>query len=301
MTHRCWPRLSVLWSFALLSFLAALSQGSATVALKVACIGDSITEGAGLSNPSLESYPAKLGRLLGTNYTVRNYGVSGRTLLKKGDFPYWNEAAYRQSRDWNPDLAIIQLGTNDSKPQNWRYSTNFVADYEALVASYTNLSSRPLIFLCVPCPVYRNGAFDIRPEVVRTNIAPEVRMLGEVLGHPVIDLHTALGGHPEWFPDTVHPNARGMTVMAAVIRTALVGGPRPGTLPALELTRPTPNRTALQWPADWAGFVPQFATVFGATTTIWSVVEQLAVNDGATVRVTNNITGDARFYRLWQP
>ena len=88
-------------------------------------IGDSITEGAGLSNPSLESYPAKLHRLLGPGYEARNYGVSGRTLLKKGDFPYWNENAYRQSREWNPDIVVIQLGTNDSKPQNWRHSTNF--------------------------------------------------------------------------------------------------------------------------------------------------------------------------------
>ena len=73
-------------------------------------------------------------RLLGDGYQVRNYGVSGRTLLKKGDFPYWNESFYRQSRDWNPDIVVIQLGTNDSKPQNWRYGTNYVADWFFLVA-----------------------------------------------------------------------------------------------------------------------------------------------------------------------
>lgn len=47
---------------------------------------------------------------------VRNYGVSGRTLPKKGDYPYWKEAAYNQSRNWGPDVVIIRLGTNDSKP-----------------------------------------------------------------------------------------------------------------------------------------------------------------------------------------
>src|SRR3989442_10639420 len=83
--------------------------------VKIACIGDSITEGAGLSNPAVESYPARLQRLLGTNAVVRNYGVSGRTLLKEGDFPYWKETFFKQRHDWHPDIVIIQLGTNDSK------------------------------------------------------------------------------------------------------------------------------------------------------------------------------------------
>src|SRR6478609_560461 len=65
---------------------------------KIACVGDSITEGSGLSSPSTESYPARLQKLLGTNYNVRNFGVSGRTLLKQGDFPYWKEAAFTNSR-----------------------------------------------------------------------------------------------------------------------------------------------------------------------------------------------------------
>lgn len=70
--------------------LAAFSLLSLTAApIKIACAGDSITEGAGLSNPSTQSYPARLQKLLGTNYNVRNFGGSGRTLLKKGDFPYW--------------------------------------------------------------------------------------------------------------------------------------------------------------------------------------------------------------------
>ena len=49
-----------------------------------------------------------------------------------------------------PDLVIIQLGTNDSKPYNWRYGTNYVADYEELIASYTSLSNAPQVILCPP-------------------------------------------------------------------------------------------------------------------------------------------------------
>ena len=47
--------------------------------LRVACIGDSITEGSG--------YPDNLRMLLGTNYTVGNFGVSGSTVSLKSVNP----------------------------------------------------------------------------------------------------------------------------------------------------------------------------------------------------------------------
>lgn len=52
--------------------------------IRVACIGNSITYGAGLQNPFRDSYPGVLEQLLGTGYDVRNFGISGRTALQKG-------------------------------------------------------------------------------------------------------------------------------------------------------------------------------------------------------------------------
>jgi lysophospholipase L1-like esterase len=288
------------FTFALLIAGSLVTCELAAAPLKVACIGDSITEGAGLSSPSIESYPAKMLRLLGANYEVRNYGVSGRTLLKRGDFPYWNESAYTQSRNWAPDIVVIKLGTNDSKPQNWRFSTNFVADFEALIASYTNLVSHPRVVLCTPCPVYGTGAFDIRPAVVANEIAPMVRELGGRLGLEVVDVHVGMAGHREWFPDTVHPNTRGTTVLAALVRTTLVGGHLVEPPPPLEVTGLTSRRVELRWPTAWAGLVLQSSTALRDTNTVWTVVEQLAVNDSSSVRVTNFSSSAARFYRLRQ-
>lgn len=270
-------------------------------ALKVACIGDSITEGSGLGNPALESYPAKMQRLLGADYQVRNFGVSGRTLLRQGDFPYWKESAFTQSQAWDPDIVTIMLGTNDSKPYNWRYGTNFVTDYEELIAVYTNLPSHPRILLCTPCPVFGAGAYDIKPGTVATNIAPAVRALGARLSLEVVDLHSTLAGHKEWFPDTVHPSTKGTTVLAALFRTALVGNATGGTAPGLAVGLYPANRAVLNWPADQAGWVLQSTTALRDTNTAWTVVEQLAVNDGSAVRVTNSISGAARLYRLWKP
>jgi len=66
--------------------------------VKVACIGNSITYGSGIPDRARDSYPAQLGRMLGDKWIVKNFGVSGRTMLKKGDFPYWKEVAWTEQR-----------------------------------------------------------------------------------------------------------------------------------------------------------------------------------------------------------
>src|SRR5262245_47466097 len=85
-----------------LPIVVALVVGSTLVtvsarAVNVACVGDSITAGSGLPSPSTQAYPAVLGTLLGTDYTVENFGVSGTTMLKNGDFPYWDTPRYTAS------------------------------------------------------------------------------------------------------------------------------------------------------------------------------------------------------------
>jgi len=257
--------------------------------VKIACVGDSITEGSGLSNPALESYPARLQRLLGTNVLVRNYGVSGRTLLKEGDFPYWKEPYFKQSHDWQPDIVIIQLGTNDSKPQNWQFGTNFVAEYEELVASYSSLTSGPKIYVCTPCPVYGNGAYSIRPGIVASSIAPQVRDIAQRLSLDLIDLHTRMAGHSAWFPDTVHPNSKGMAAMAAVMYSALAGGPPVEEPPSAAIRRASTAGVELSWPAPWGGLVLESTTALKATNTVWTVVDSaVPYGDGAWIRQTNS-------------
>ena len=155
--------------------------------------------------------------------------------------------------------------------------------------------------LCTPCPVYGNGLFGINPGVVKTNITPLVRKLAARLGHGLIDMHVAMDGHREWFPDTVHPDSRGTTVMAAVVRNAIVAKSTGEPQVLLAIGRVTPTRAALSWSSDWAGLVLQSTTALQGEGTVWTVVAQVAFNDGMAVRVTNTISGLARLYRLWQP
>lgn len=179
--------------------------------VRVACIGDSITEGGGIETG--KKYPEQLQRLLGAGFEVKNYGVSGRTLLKKGDYPYWNEAKYRDALAWNPQVVIIKLGTNDSKPQNWAYKTEFEADYRALIQSFKTLAAKPAIYLCTPIPVFKDR-WGIRETVVHDEIIPIIKKIAAAEGLKVVDLYTAMTGETALVPDGVHPDATGATIMA---------------------------------------------------------------------------------------
>jgi lysophospholipase L1-like esterase len=44
-----------------------------------------------------------------------------------------------------PDIVIILLGTNDTKPQNWRYKSDFSGDLRDLIRHFATLPSKPKI------------------------------------------------------------------------------------------------------------------------------------------------------------
>ena len=111
--------------FYLFRFSGTAGKAPKPDAIKVACIGNSITDGHGIDLAPRNGYPAQLQRILGNGYNVKNFGVSARTMLNKGDYPYMNELAWRDALAFKPDIVIIKLGTNDSKPENWQYNADF--------------------------------------------------------------------------------------------------------------------------------------------------------------------------------
>jgi lysophospholipase L1-like esterase len=191
--------------------------------VRVACVGDSITQGSGTKgNP----YPKQLQALLGDKWQVSNFGVSGRTLLRKGDFPYWNEKAYQNALAFEPDVVIIKLGTNDTKPQNMKHEAEFLTDYRDLVKSFLELKSKPRVYLCRPVPVIGKGNFTITEENLQILIS-KMDTLAKEMNLEVIDMYAALNGKPELIPDKVHPNATGALEMARTAYTSLTGKPAP--------------------------------------------------------------------------
>lgn len=202
------------------AFLSAQQQVKSKI--RVACVGNSITFGASLSNPARDSYPSVLGQMLGKEYDVRNFGVSGRTMLSVGDLPYVKEAAYARALAFNPDIVVVKLGTNDSKPQNWRYCDDFEKDLQALVDAFAALESSPRILLCTPATAY-NVKGGISDSVIVNGVIPRICRVAERNGLPVLDMHAATEGMEENFPDKIHPNPAGAIVLAKEAYRAITG------------------------------------------------------------------------------
>ena len=185
-------------------------------AVRVACIGNSITFGAGIKNRSRDSYPSVLARMLGDSYWVKNFGVSARTMLNKGDHPYMNEPAYKNALAFNPNIVVIKLGTNDNKSFNWKYKADFMKDAQNMINAFKGLPSQPKIYLCYPSKAYLTGD-GINDDIISKEIIPMIKKLAKKNDLSVIDLHTAMDGMPELFPDRIHPNEKGAQVMAKAV------------------------------------------------------------------------------------
>lgn len=199
-----------------------IRESDYTGPIRLACIGDSITFGYGIKNHETNSYPAQLGDMLGDRWDVRNFGVSGATLLKNGDRPYWNQDAYKKALEFNPDVVVIMLGTNDTKPRNWKYKDEFVGDYIDLINQFRALAARPKIWICYPVPAY-SERWGISEKVITEEVMPLIDEIADKTDVPIIDLHSALSDKAGMFPDEIHPDAEGAKLMAEAICHALTG------------------------------------------------------------------------------
>ena len=193
---------------------------------RIACVGDSITYGATIRDKSHDSYPAQLGTMLGRKYSVKNFGASGYTLQESCDRPYTSHKRYKKSLDFKPDVVLIMLGTNDTKPYNWISTEAFQDDYRQLILSYQELPSSPDVILMPPASVFPENFNPAKPYKIRAGVAGEaakaVRELAKELGLPFIDIHEVTASHPEFFlQDGVHPNELGAKAIARTVYEAL--------------------------------------------------------------------------------
>ncbi len=202
--------------------LADLTQWLGTLkaprqdAIRVACIGNSITDGHGIDMATVNGYPAQLQQLLGSGYQVRNFGVSARTMLNKGDHPYMKELAWRDAKAFRPDVAIIKLGTNDSKPENWQYGSEFEQDLRQMLAELKGAK----IYLCTPIPAFKS-TWNISDSVIVNNIIPIIQKVAKKEKLQVVDLHTLFADPALVQGDGIHPNEKGARHMAEIIADAI--------------------------------------------------------------------------------
>ena len=207
-------------------------------AIKVACIGNSITDGHGIDFAPANGYPAQLQKLLGKDYWVKNFGVSARTMLNKGYYPYMNEMAWKDALAFKPDIVIIKLGTNDSKPENWQYNAEFKQDLQQMITTLRPdllkpakkgkknkkqaiKNEGPQIFLCTPIPAFK-PSWNINDGIITNNIIPIQQEVAKEYNLQVIDLHSLFGDDKDtMLGDGIHPNGKGAQKMAQIIADAI--------------------------------------------------------------------------------
>lgn len=184
--------------------------------IKVACVGNSITYGAGIVNRDKNSYPAQLQAYLGEKYEVRNFGRNGATALLKGDYPYMETEEYKQSLAFLPDIVFIKLGTNDSKPQNIKYKRKFKSDYLKLIRSYQELSSHPRIILLGPVRCFLSLDDNIKESVIQGMLAPVIKEITKEEKLEYVEMHDLMGEtyDASLMPDRLHPSSIGAGRMA---------------------------------------------------------------------------------------
>ncbi|MBO7495261.1 MAG: hypothetical protein J6T98_01800 [Salinivirgaceae bacterium] len=188
--------------------------------IKVACIGDSITEGHGITIQSEDGYPVVLNQILGNGYSVQNCGKSGTTMQKRADYPYWICKEFSNAMALNADIVVIKLGTNDTKPQNWNVD-RFKADYQSLIDTLRSDGRNPQIFVCTPAPAFSHG-WGINDSVIVAGVIPAVTDIAKTNNLTIIDLHTQLADKKEYFAvDGIHPDEAGAAYMAELIAKAI--------------------------------------------------------------------------------
>ncbi len=209
----------------LLLFLLSVSIHIQAQQIKVACIGNSVTYGAGIENREVNSYPAQLQKMLGENYIVKNFGKSGATLLTKGHRPYIEQEEYSAALDFKADLVIIHLGLNDTDPRNWpNYRDEFVTDYLSLIDSFREVNSSCQIWICRMSPIFHpHPRFKSGTRDWYWQIQKAIQDVAIISGTTLIDLQEKLYPRPDLLPDALHPNAIGAGIIASTVYSAITG------------------------------------------------------------------------------
>jgi lysophospholipase L1-like esterase len=202
--------------------LAGARAGAAAAKTKVACVGASTTRGSGAS--AGHSYPDELGRLLGGEWDVGNFGLSGATVLRSGDVSYWKGPELPRADAFAPNVVVLWMGGADSKVENWdRGKSEFLGDYKALIKHFQDLPTHPRVITMLS--IAMKDASGVRKAIVDAEVQPLQRQGAAEMGVPIIDTWAVVGGHPEWFADGVHLKDAGYLAVAKAVQAEIVAPP----------------------------------------------------------------------------
>ncbi len=206
-------------------------------AVRIACIGDSITQSSGYvydlwkmlgsSGPfTYDSYTEPPHQTVNsdqnrTKYAVGNFGVGGTMVTLKSETPYMNTTAFQNALEYKANIVIIMLGTNDAQPGVHQYNGSFVRDYKQLINAFQTLESNPKIWIVLPPPIFDSQSGKTSPDYLEETVIPAIRQTANETNLSIIDVHSALSDYSSYFPDGMHPNSDGAKLIADEIYKAI--------------------------------------------------------------------------------
>jgi acyl-CoA thioesterase I len=222
-------RASILLFAVVIISLRSSAQISKT---RIACIGNSITAGARVLNPELQSYPAVLSEMLYekgyANYGVKNFGIGGATMIRFGTPNLWRLLDSLQV--FSPDVVIIKVGTNEtvSAPRyNWEHIGDFEKDYSDYINAIRRINPNCKFILCSPLDmvIQTDG---LSPERIKDlsqrrpriwELRKRVRKIAKKEGAYYLDLTKPFKGKSGLMTtsDGVHPNKDGYYYLATLV------------------------------------------------------------------------------------
>lgn len=214
--------------------------------LRINFLGDSITEGVGVSSPD-KLYHAILKRETGLK-EARNYGISatryalqtGYPARPKDDYVDVNSFSERFGRmDDDADVVVVFGGTNDyghgdapigeftdRTPETFYGACHYL--YSGLIKKYLGK------VIVIMTPLHRtgenskSGSAKPREYGILKEYVNIIREVAEYYSLPVLDLYKESGLQPaikeiqeKYIPDGLHPNDEGHKVIANKLRKFL--------------------------------------------------------------------------------
>ncbi len=188
--------------------------------IKVACVGDSITQGINSTDPVNKTYPVYIQEMLGYDYYVLNAGLSGYSICNIDDYAYFKSKQFTESRELRPDVVLFALGTNDANPtpnqpyKNWedpQYDrTNvFIKSTNDLLDAYKNANPDVQIIMILPASLFKVGADGWNAEAWTANIVkyshPLLVQIAKDRGLQTVDMFPWSKENKEVFTDGLHP------------------------------------------------------------------------------------------------
>ena len=179
--------------------------------IRVACVGDSITFGG---------YPLELQNMLGFSYQVKNFGVCGATVSQNSTIPYMDQPEFKEVLEFDPDIVVVMLGTNDANPEITYSGDNFVSDYAQLIKSFQSLQGHEQIWIAKSPPIFSDNSAYNNTYLSQT-VLPQIDTLASQLNLPTIDVYSACVDYADYFGDGVHPSSEGAALIAENVYQAI--------------------------------------------------------------------------------